>query len=688
MGATGIELGVEHALRQVLDRLAEPLGRAWVVGDVGSGRSTLAARLVEELAPRAWIVDLADLEEPDAPIGGFFSAAAWLPDVSSRQACLRDWPSLGDAAHTLDTEARRCASGTRFTLMVKVPDSWEASPAGADDDLAFASAARGRALLCGLARAEHLRIVWLTSRTAMPELVGGDSLDPIPLPAPRNALALLRTVSWGPYRDAADRLHAAAADVAEPSPLAVRLAVAVVALGGRVDVAAQRLGEARAPALRMLADDLAERLASNVACSQAVSRLLLARREISRSEVAALVGVPSEHVPLVTDCVGYGERAVRVSPPIRDPLRRKKGLRLSADDLERAHRSLADYHAKLDGAPVIADTERDGTRAWLERMHHRAHCEPSGDLDLPCRELYWDRGRYLSIEQRAFAEAAKVYDACLDRFPDDGYSQHYLAYNLERAGRKRERAEQAFREAVRLDCTNPWWNSRLATFLLGQGRLRAARKAWREALDNVDPDGARTGRDGWLADHFHYWVARGFLEAGSAADALGVLRAVPEDVVAASQRLRGLRQQILDAVEADAIGEAVYPPHAPTDRRWREPVALPREHDGAPRERWFPGKIVALGDDGVRLVYAARLDDGTYETSATLVDMESWQKMDFPDPAVGTFVELGIYRGGSRRVCRTDDEWAAWRKTAEGEAERLPSADLPLAYFDRWRSPT
>ncbi|MBI4700696.1 MAG: hypothetical protein HY744_05955 [Deltaproteobacteria bacterium] len=58
---------------------------------------------------------------------------------------------------------------------------------------------------------------------------------------------------------------------------------------------------------------------------------------------------------------------------------------------------------------------------------------------------------------------------------------------------------------------------------LGQGRLRAARTAWREALDNVDPDGTRAGRDGWLADHFHYWVARGFLETGSAADALGVL---------------------------------------------------------------------------------------------------------------------------------------------------------------------
>ncbi len=101
MGATGIQLGVDAALPQVLDRLEQHPGRAWVVGDVGSGRSTLAARLVEQL-PDAWVVDLADLDEADAAIGGFYTASAWLPDEGSRRACLRDWPSLDKAARQLE----------------------------------------------------------------------------------------------------------------------------------------------------------------------------------------------------------------------------------------------------------------------------------------------------------------------------------------------------------------------------------------------------------------------------------------------------------------------------------------------------------------------------------------------------------------------------------------------------------
>jgi len=64
-------------------------------------------------------------------------------------------------------------------------------------------------------------------------------------------------------------------------------------------------------------------------------------------------------------------------------------------------------------------------------------------------------------------------------------AQHLLEQALaldprDRAVHNHPGAEQAYREAIRLDRTNPWWNGRLVTFLIGQGRLRAARTAWQE----------------------------------------------------------------------------------------------------------------------------------------------------------------------------------------------------------------
>jgi tetratricopeptide (TPR) repeat protein len=678
MSATGVQLGTQQALERVMARL-ERDDKAWVVGDVGSGRATLADRLAHELPGRAALVRLADQDEADAAIGGLYVAAAWLSREKSRSACWKDWPALGSGIEQLSKEVSE--ESDPFTLIILVPRSWQDGPCADDDDWRFEAARRSRNLLHGFASAK-LRLVWITSRTMRPDQLGDPaSGEPIALPAPRNATALLRTVDWGAYQRAADRLAAKLDDQLEPSPLAIRLGVGVVGLGGDVVRAAEAIRTRPLPVtLRTLAEDLVALLAKDqfAPCRRAIARLLLARGALRRSSVVQLTDAPPEHAPLIADCVAYGDELVRVSHPLRTALRKMTGSWLDVDNLDKGHVGLADYYAALDGHQSIDLTQGRGTEAWLEKVHHRSHVLDGGQLEhLPCREMYWKRGRYLSIVRRSYSEAARVYEACVSRFQDDVYGRHYWAYNLERAGRDRVKAEEQYREAVRGDPSNPWWNSRLVSFLLAQGRQRAARTAWAEALRNVDPDGERVQHDVWLADHLHYWVARGWLEAGSPADALEVLAGVPEDVARQSVRVQALRQRVIDAVEADAIGASVYPSAVPAESRWVRPRVLPAVHNRSRLERWYPGRVVSADERAVRIVYAHRAHSGEYETSVVDVTREDWEiewELGPTSEAQG-YVELGYYADGSRRVVRVEDE------------DEKRTTDLPLSYFDRWHSP-
>jgi hypothetical protein len=185
-----------------------------------------------------------------------------------------------------------------------------------------------------------------------------------------------------------------------------------------------------------------------------------------------------------------------------------------------------------------------------------------------------------------------------------------------------------------------------------------------------------------LADHFHYWVASGWLEAGSPADALEVLGCVPDDTAKVSERIRTLRQQVLDAIEADAIGDSVYPPWVPVEERWTAPRCLPPRKNDAGLQHWFPGRIVNADQHNVRLVYAHRIDDREYETHVIDVPGDKWEgewKLGSSSEAAG-YVELGVYADGSQLVVEVQAEDR--RRTAD-----LP-ADLPLSYFDRWHFPT
>jgi hypothetical protein len=186
------------------------------------------------------------------------------------------------------------------------------------------------------------------------------------------------------------------------TPIEARLQVGLIAMGDRPAALGVRL-EALA---RKMAAQLTERFRT---IGAAVRRLLVARRPLPVPTVAKISGIESDWLPLLTTCIGYGDAAIRVSEVTRQVL--LDALDASAEELESAHETLADYHAGLDGAPSLRGLGRDAAVSWLEKLHHLAL---GGDgcaarwaaQEHAGREQIWERARFLSRVKRRHADAA------------------------------------------------------------------------------------------------------------------------------------------------------------------------------------------------------------------------------------------------------------------------------------------
>ncbi len=110
----------------------------------------------------------------------------------------------------------------------------------------------------------------------------------------------------------------------------------------------------------------------------------------------------------------------------------------------------------------------------------------------------------------------------------DGSILSYLGFNLDKAGVNRSEAESGFLKARSLEPDNPWWNSRLVTFYISQGRVAEADAAWAQALKRVDPDGAELVHRPELAKHLHGWVVTAWLDAGDVRRARQVFDRIPQ----------------------------------------------------------------------------------------------------------------------------------------------------------------
>jgi tetratricopeptide (TPR) repeat protein len=380
-------------------------------------------------------------------------------------------------------------------------------------------------------------------------------------------------------------------------------------------------------------------------------RVLACWRQGALGKRAAQVveGIPDATAAVLLSGDGAGRPSAAIRRALRDHLRRDGA---TGADLS-AHARLADAHRQLDGAASPSALSPGATVAWLEKVHHLANAGPAADAEwrqqaIVSREQYWDRARHLSRVQRRFGEAAELYRDCLARFGSDSYTHHYLAFNLHGARASLSDVRTHYQAAVALWQDNPWWNSRLVTFLIGHGTLREAKEAFAAAVAHIDPDGERMSATPWLALHLHRWVVRRWLALGYIAEARDVLNQIPDLWREQEQELRRLDQMVRDAEEALELGESVYPSGTPVENRWCPRVTPDTNGRDSARRRWWPGRVVASHADGVDIVAADPQTRMAYR--ATIVAAE-WRKMadQAPDEARG-YVELAEYDDGARLV--------------------------------------
>jgi tetratricopeptide (TPR) repeat protein len=648
---------IDRAVEQ-LDRLfSNECGPFCVQGDAGSGRRTFLKKL-GEADPSVVVVELLDVDEPDALVAGVLQAAGSIDDCDWR----KNVATAGVLKGASDVARRLCRESKRLAILI--PDGWLARDRASD--------AGGR--LVSIKDAKRLLCLWDGRRGHQTVFVTNDeqSLDnsgilieqpPVRLDRPVARLgALCDDSRWRTYADHAARLSEAIEPEVSLSPIALRLAVAVAALGGASDV--DELSR-RIKCGRMSMNYLGMRLQAllqEASLLPPLRRFLLSRRSIPRLEIQRVTAIPEEHEPLLTECIGYGARRTRVSAIVREMFNYLlRGVQHepeeTRDELEEAHETLADYHETADGVGAVWDAEGDAVVWWMEKVHHLANAgERCADrwegLEIPSKEFYWDRARHYSIYLKDHERAAQIYRQCVVDFPNDDYGWHYLGFNLDRAGINRSEAEEAYREAIRLDLQNPWWNGRLVIFLIFQGRARAARSEWLCAVDRVDRDGSRTQRSEWLARHFYFVVASAWLDTGHPEDARVVLEAVPDHIMKGSLRLVRLGHDILDALEAERLGESVYSSNVPIEQRWHAPRYLKEKLGSADLCQWFPGRIASTNEDDVRVVYAVPQDpENERRVVEATISREDWASWDgWDDVAPDQFVELGVYEGGQKRI--------------------------------------
>lgn len=618
--------GLQKQVGEIAKELRSPGVKLAIHAAIGAGRHSVAKRLSKVMDVA--VVELPPFNDLDAPLHGLIQLAGY----AGRVDAVLDG-SQGDPLKEIREAAHALASADR-ALIILMPVPPERLPREADT----ATRHRIERMLIELVNVPSLRLAVLA--TPDTRLRAGFTRT-VEMEAPRIGAPQIRAEDLPEeFAAAANALRGWMEKTKWAStPLEARLQVGLIALGERPEAVGLRL---QALARKMI-QQLQQRWPT---LKVAVHRLLLARRALPISEVSKISGVEPRWQPLLTACIGYGDVEIRVPELTRHMLLEA----LKADDsaIEDAHGALAQHHESLDGARSLRGLQQEQAINWMEKVHHLAlggggcavkwsEQEPAG------REQLWTRARHLSRDHHQYVEAAGIYRSCIERFGNDPYSSHYLAYNLERARGELESIHQGYEYAAAEDPENPWWQQRWIRFLIAFGTIAAARNAWQQAIRSIDPDGRKMRNSPWLALNLHFWVARRWIAVGRLADAREVISEIPERWLEQEAELRGLVQVLATQEQALRLGESVYPASTPLASRWEIPRGLRPTRAGKSLRQWAPGRVIEASSAAVTVVVAPTPDEAQQLTFKA----EEWSSLsgELAEDAAG-FFELGTYEDG------------------------------------------
>lgn len=453
---------------------------------------------------------------------------------------------------------------------------------------------------------------------------------------------------------ARDALHLSelAGDLATARPpLVLDLGVACLSLGCPEVIQALRKPDAYPDLVAWLR----QKVKTEHGWSGALGRLGLPRFPVPESVLLEATGALADPQRVIAQCLVQRHGAgLRAHEALREV------VRASRREPE-AHRRLMEHHAESVAASSPREAAQEGSLlSLLETEHHGAHAGPA--IPAPAhplsRLIKYERAWSWSYEFKEHTAAASLYEDLLREDPGDAYSHHYLAWNLDQAGKDGRTARREYQQAIDLERDNPWYNSRYITFLRDNGFRRDARDAWQRAKQHV-----LTGS--WaskikLPIHFHYWIARSAIDVGDLDLARDVLGTLTTHDVDKYKRLSELREELAQYEEIARLGEPVYPAEVPVSERWGAPQLLPDQRAvkstrgkssrliQARLVDWHPGRVHSIENGTVTLVLSDRAEKSLFIVEVSEGRLE---KIAGGVPAqVGRFLEYGIYEGSKPHV--------------------------------------